>query len=267
VVYSREFQKRIALIVDDLLTTRQLQDLLQVDRITIYRMLSDGRLPGFKVGGQWRFSRQAIEAWLAEHRAGVGMEDGHSLAGDDALPASQVLPLSCIQAIQGVYAEALEVAAVTVDLEGRQLSEVSNSCEFCNLILSTEKGQHRCATAWKSTGNGDFQVCHAGLLCVGAPIKVSGKAVAITASCQFAPRVPNGDDSAWRARVPDLAVDLGLAEGDLWAAGGSIRVAPEGQLTQISRLLYRVAETFSEIGQERLSLLSRLQHIAEMSKI
>jgi excisionase family DNA binding protein len=52
--------------VDDLLTTRRLQELLRVDRITIYRMLNDGRLRGFKVGGQWRFSRRKIEAWLEE---------------------------------------------------------------------------------------------------------------------------------------------------------------------------------------------------------
>lgn len=52
--------------MDDLLTTRQLQELLQVDRITIYRMLNDGRLQGFKVGGQWRFSRQAVELWLRD---------------------------------------------------------------------------------------------------------------------------------------------------------------------------------------------------------
>lgn len=47
--------------MDDLLTTRQLQDLLRVDRITIYRMLNDGRLRGFKVGGQWRFSPREVE--------------------------------------------------------------------------------------------------------------------------------------------------------------------------------------------------------------
>lgn len=266
-VHFCAISKGKAYVVDDLLTTRQLQDLLQVDRITIYRMLNDGRLHGFKVGGQWRFSRKAIEAWLAEHRTGLEMAESQSFAGDDVLSTSQVLPLSCVQAIQGVVAEALDVAAVTVDLEGRQLAEVSNSCEFCNLILSTDTGQHRCAMAWKSHGNGDARVCHAGLLCVSAPITVNGRKVAIAAGCQFAAQVPNGDDPAWRASVPKLAADLGLREGDLWVATGSVRLVPEGDATHISRLLLRVAETFSEIGQERLSLLHRLQSIAEISRI
>ena len=67
--------------MDDLLTTRQLQDLLQVDRITIYRMLHDGRLRGFKVGGQWRFSRTAIRSWI-DHRTRAGP------VGDTGVPSS-----------------------------------------------------------------------------------------------------------------------------------------------------------------------------------
>ncbi len=32
-------------------------------RATIYRLLRQGRLPGFRVGADWRFSRAAIEQW------------------------------------------------------------------------------------------------------------------------------------------------------------------------------------------------------------
>jgi len=34
---------------------------LQVDRVTIYRMLEDGRLRGFNVRGEWRFHRHEVE--------------------------------------------------------------------------------------------------------------------------------------------------------------------------------------------------------------
>ena len=33
---------------------------------TVYRLVKCGRLPGFKVGGQWRFSRSILEAWVAD---------------------------------------------------------------------------------------------------------------------------------------------------------------------------------------------------------
>ena len=39
----------------DLLTTSQVQDRLQVDRTTIYRMIDAGHLPAIRVGKQWRF--------------------------------------------------------------------------------------------------------------------------------------------------------------------------------------------------------------------
>jgi hypothetical protein len=64
-----------------------------------------------------------------------------------------------------------------------------------------------------------------------------------------------------------MAADLGLAEAELQAAIRSVRLIPDDSLLRVCRLLRRVADTFSEIGQERVSLLGRLEKIAEMSKI
>jgi excisionase family DNA binding protein len=253
--------------VDDLLTTKQLQDLLQVDRITIYRMLSDGRLHGFKVGGQWRFPRQEIEAWLQEQQSGPNGFNTLPQHDEAIGPISQALPLSCIQAIQDVCAEALDIAAVTTDLDGGSLSSISNSCEYCRLILTSDEGQRRCAAAWGQVADSRVHRCHAGLQCVSAPIRVGERRVAIIAGCQFATEANGGTGQPWHTRLPLVAADLSLAERDLRAAAGSVRVIPEIHLERISRLIVRVADTFSEIGQERLALLSRLQHIAEMSRI
>ena len=51
-------------LMSDLLTTNEVQDLLHVDRTTIYRLVESGRLPAIRVGKQWRFSRPEIERWL-----------------------------------------------------------------------------------------------------------------------------------------------------------------------------------------------------------
>ena len=48
----------------DLYTVKQVQDLLKVDRITVYRMLQDGRLKGIKIGHQWRFNASELEHLL-----------------------------------------------------------------------------------------------------------------------------------------------------------------------------------------------------------
>lgn len=148
--------------MDDLLTTKQLQDLLRVDRITIYRMLNDGRLSGFKLGGQWRFPRREIAVWLQEQQSGVGWASGPCLPVDGPLPFSQVLPLGCIRAIQVVCAEAMGIALVTTDMNGAPLSGVSNACDFCTLILATERGQIRCSESWRQQPDGQVRSCHAG---------------------------------------------------------------------------------------------------------
>jgi excisionase family DNA binding protein len=246
--------------VDDLLTTKQLQDLLQVDRITIYRMLNDGRLRGFKVGGQWRFSRREIERWLQGQRADLEAGQPTFPLDDQDISPLQALSLSCVQAIQGLCADALDVATVTIDLRGNRLTEVSNSCEFCNLVLSTDAGHRRCTSSWHKSDSGQAQPCHAGLLCVGRQILVDEQPIAFTAGCQFATQ-------AWQPDLSALANDIGLDRQDLESALASVRFVPEGSLPRISRLLQREADTFSEIGHERLKLLSRLQHIAEMSRI
>jgi ligand-binding sensor protein len=168
--------------------------------------------------------------------------------------------------MQAVYAEALDVAAVTVDLEGNPLTGVTNSCDFCNLVLSTDKGRRRCAAAWMSVPEQGFLTCHAGLSCLSAPIVVGGQRVAFTASCQFVAQSTNGRD-AWPIDLAELAADLGLARPDLEMAAGSVQRLSDDSLARLPRLLQRVVDTFSEIGQERLNLLSRLQRIAEISQV
>ncbi len=253
--------------VNNLLTTRQLQDLLQVDRITIYRMLKDGRLRGFKVGGQWRFSRPEIEAWLHEHQAGLGRMPALPLPTEGPVPSSQVLPLTCIQAIQAVCAEALEVAVVTTGLDGTPLADVSNSCRFCNLVLSTDTGRRRCAESWRQRPDGQPRPCHAGLLCASSAIAVGGQPVAFAVVCQFTTPGPKSSEPEWQSYLPELAASLDLVEAELRTAAGSVRVLAETHLPRVPRLLWRIADTFSEIGQERVNLLGRLEKIAEMSRL
>lgn len=50
----------------DILTIRQLAEYLMVSEKTVYRMLDRSELPGMRVGSQWRFRKQDIDAWLTE---------------------------------------------------------------------------------------------------------------------------------------------------------------------------------------------------------
>lgn len=48
----------------DMLTLPELAVLLRVGRKTTYTLAQNGEVPGLKVGGQWRFRRRDIEAWI-----------------------------------------------------------------------------------------------------------------------------------------------------------------------------------------------------------
>jgi len=52
------------------LTVAELSEYLQIHRTTIYRMLREGRLPGFRIGSDWRFSREAIDEWVRDQMEG-----------------------------------------------------------------------------------------------------------------------------------------------------------------------------------------------------
>jgi excisionase family DNA binding protein len=51
---------------DDILTIRDVAEMLKLTEKTAYRLVSGGELPGFKVGGSWRFRKSEIDKWIRE---------------------------------------------------------------------------------------------------------------------------------------------------------------------------------------------------------
>jgi excisionase family DNA binding protein len=47
----------------------EVADYLKVTERTIYRLAAAKKVPAFKVGGSWRFSRTDIEGWIAAQTA------------------------------------------------------------------------------------------------------------------------------------------------------------------------------------------------------
>lgn len=51
---------------ENVLTIREVADLLKINEKTVYRLAADAKIPGFKIGGSWRFDRATIARWLEE---------------------------------------------------------------------------------------------------------------------------------------------------------------------------------------------------------
>ena len=49
---------------EEILTPIELAKYLRVRRNTIYRLLRENKIPGFRVGSEWRFSSRQIDRWI-----------------------------------------------------------------------------------------------------------------------------------------------------------------------------------------------------------
>jgi len=49
----------------EILTPREAAEYLSVHVRTIYRLAKNGAIPGRKVGGSWRFKKDALDEWFS----------------------------------------------------------------------------------------------------------------------------------------------------------------------------------------------------------
>lgn len=64
--------------MDTLMTIDEVAAYLRLSKDTVYRMAQSGRIPGSKVGTQWRFRRGDVDRWLEQNKnvaPAVGSED------------------------------------------------------------------------------------------------------------------------------------------------------------------------------------------------
>lgn len=50
---------------DEILTVEEVAAYLKAGRRTVYRLVANGQIPAFKLGGTWRFQRAELNRWIA----------------------------------------------------------------------------------------------------------------------------------------------------------------------------------------------------------
>ena len=69
-------EKLVFNVSDEILTIRQVAELLKINEKTTYKLASEGKIPGFKVGGSWRFRRSDLDRWIDEQRTASKAREG-----------------------------------------------------------------------------------------------------------------------------------------------------------------------------------------------
>jgi excisionase family DNA binding protein len=114
-----------------LLTARQVQQLLHIDRSTVYRMASDGRLPAIRVGKQLRFPADRLGGLLGTRE-----------------PREDVDPATA-EAVIEVAADLLGVTMVVTDMAGRPVTAIANPSP-CFVANARGEALAACLAEWRA---------------------------------------------------------------------------------------------------------------------
>jgi excisionase family DNA binding protein len=63
--YSEIRNPKSEIRIREIMTPREAAEYLSVHVRTIYRLAKNGDIPGRKVGGSWRFKKNALDEWLS----------------------------------------------------------------------------------------------------------------------------------------------------------------------------------------------------------
>lgn len=255
---------------DKLLTTRELVDLLQLDRVTIYKMVKDGELPSLRVGGQWRFSEEAINDWLRGRRGEMKAESLAASTDADtaALKLTDLVPLQTLQTIQNQFSELLGVSSFITDLDGQPLAPCSRCARFCRLVHARPEGMLACQASWRAiglSGEGGAAVytCHAGIQYASAPVVVAGQRLGMVTAGQFLTELP--DPVAFAAQAAETGARLEVDGDALGNAMDSIEIIDQARALHITNLLATIANAISAIGYQSYQVRQTLNQIARLS--
>ena len=261
--------------MDNLLTAREVQQLLKVDRSTVYRMAEDGRLPAVKIGKQWRFPADQLQQSLGS-QVDVSTQAtdqqqsmlGPAVAVSADTDLAKMLPLDCVQLIQDSHAELLGVMLVLTDLEGKPVTAPSNPCGLFSAISDQPLAIQRCISSWHELGQllniePVFQRSHLGLLCARGLIRVGKELPGMVVAGCIAPQ-------AWPPSAEELrmmSAELNVQPDVLLDQLEQVYILNEEEQARVLSSVQKVANIVAHIIQERLVLLGRLEGIADLARI
>lgn len=248
----------------DMLTAKDMQTLLQVDRSTIYRMAEAGRIPAIKVGKQWRFPVEQVDNWLGKQSMSTtpSVESQPNVNQEDL---ASLLPLECVQLILDTFADALGVMLVVTDMKGVPIAEVSHPCGLFTVVNHIPNAIQKCSEGWYKLGQSielepKFMPGHLGLLCARGLIRVGTELKGMVIVGGIAPDnwPPNSK------QVAEMAAEFGVSPTALTLRLTEVFYKTAEERNQILPFVQRIANIIAHITSERSTFMGKLDAIAAL---
>lgn len=242
-----------------LLTTRQVQSLLKVDRITIYRMLQDGRIKGVKIGQQWRFHEGEVNRLI---------QPGDP--ADQKPTPTPPLPVHCLQTIQNLFTQISQLGAVVTTLEGELVTSPTSACSLCQMLLDNPASAAASRESWKrmaqesSAGQRQF-TCDVGLTYLSAPVMDGDAPAAWLLAGQVFLNQPSFE--AEENQAEELSRRFALPLSPLSESLRHVPVIPAERHAQLHAWVLDASRAMSSILQERAGFLQRMRQIADLTQV
>lgn len=261
----------------DLLSTREVQAILHVDRTTIYRMVDGGQLPAIRVGKQWRFSRADLERWLRTQAGPNPIQDSarpvsisaqHEPAASPAphAPLADLAAMPWIQMMQDMLAEALGVMMVVTDMVGHPQTRVSNPCGLYDAVIKNDDAVKRCIQDWQQMAEAltlapRFAPSSLGLLCARGLIRLGRELGGMVFLGGVAPEGWPPDDEETKA----IAEHFGVAPERIAACAHDVHRLDGAAQERALGFVQCFADMISQMLDDRNTLRARLQAIASLA--
>lgn len=239
------------------LTTKDLQDLIRVDKSTIYRMAEDGRIPAVKVGRQWRFPEHAVRQMLGD------------LPASEPTPKQRTLLASldpaATQAVADLAAETFGAMVVITGMNGQPVTDVSNPCGFFTTLANQPDVLPRCIDTWAHYGDAPdlvpaFRPSEFGFLCARSFIRVGNELLGMMIVGGIAPTIWPPSDEAIRAIASGFGVDPALVRDHIHEV---YRLDDSG-MARVLDLLPQFGILLSRMAASSNSMVDRLDAIASL---
>jgi excisionase family DNA binding protein len=253
--------KRIQCIkMTDLLTTKQVQQLLRVDRTTIYRMVEAGQLPAIRVGKQWRFERGQVDRWLGGRAVSAGLAAPATIPAEIEADASlrALLGETCAQVVQDGFADLLGVMMVITDMQGVPVTQVSNPCGYFNTLTEGNPDAiSHCVLTWQQLAGAPalepkWGLSEMGLLCTRALIRVGHELKGMLVMGGIAPdRWPPSEEQAIA-----LAEMFGCQPALIASSAEAVHHLDRAGQEKALRSVQRIADIFSHMAEDRVRTMN-----------
>ncbi|MCO5183494.1 MAG: PocR ligand-binding domain-containing protein [Anaerolineae bacterium] len=234
-----------------LLTAKDVQEILLVDRSTVYRMAEDGRIPAVKVGRQWRFDSAEIHTLLGNKNT-VAQHNNQSTSSSRL---HDILPLDCVQLVQDGFADALDVMIIMTDMQGNPITEPSNPCGLFTALHAYPQVWQTCVDHWhemaaKPVIAPTFTHSSLGLLCARGLIRVGSSLEGMVFVGGLAPDnwPPTG------TQLDNMAHKLGVTVDLLQPHLDDVYHLTSAERDHVLALIQRIADIVSHIASERTIL-------------